>query len=75
MSPPDTDLDRQKARHKTPIAGMKALVIIAALVFLALVGWMANQGQEPRKVNDPALTGEYGAEPVEPVTVPAAPAE
>ncbi|WP_417723901.1 hypothetical protein [Salipiger sp.] len=38
MSAPDTDIDKQKRRHRTPLWGMWGGLILVAILFF---GWLA----------------------------------
>ena len=52
MSPPDTDIEKQKKRHKTPLTGMWGVVIFAGILLIALATWQAYTGNEPRDAYD-----------------------
>lgn len=63
MSPPDTDIERQKKRHKPALMGIRGALILAAVLFLGLLTWLAYNGQEPR-TPETRIDGRTGA-PVE----------
>lgn len=78
MSAPNTNLDKQKKRHKGPLAGMGAVVILAIVLLMGLLTYIAYQGNEPRDASDdpaataPAVetTGSAPSETVPTETVP-----
>ena len=55
MSAPDTNLDRQKARHRSALIGMIAVVAFALALFFGLSAWLGDEGQTPGE-NSPAIT-------------------
>lgn len=59
MSAPDTNIKTQEKRHKGPLSGMVLAVVIAALMFLALILWLAWSGNDP---------GDEGAQQTLPAT-------
>lgn len=54
MSAPDTNLNRQKSRHRGVLIGLGAVVGFALLLFLGLAVNVAEQGQTPGEA--PATT-------------------
>ncbi len=65
MSAPKTDIDKQEKQHKPALLGIRAMMIFAAALLLALITWLAYQGQEPGQP-DAYIDGRTGAEvPVE----------
>jgi hypothetical protein len=69
MSAPQTNLEKQKQRHKGPLGGM-ALVVVLALVLMVLLGaWVVWRGDSPDGA-DVTIDGRTGeTQPVEtPVT-------
>ena len=69
MSPPDTNLDKQKKRHKAPLTGMWMVVIFAGVLLIALATWQAYTGNEPRDASDDE---DLGAEVEGPAETPPA---
>lgn len=61
MSAPNTDVEKQKKQHKPALLGIRAAVIFAAVLLLALITWLAYQGQEPGQP-DAYIDGRTGAE-------------
>lgn len=47
MSAPDTNIDKQEARHKPALMGIRGVVVFAAVLFLGFLGWVAWSGQTP----------------------------
>lgn len=47
MSPPDTNTEKNKPAHKTPIAGMIGVVIFAVILLVALITWLSYAGNAP----------------------------
>jgi hypothetical protein len=65
MSAPKTDIDKQEQQHKPALWGIRGAMIFAAALLLALITWLAYQGQEPGQP-DAYIDGRTGAEvPVE----------
>jgi hypothetical protein len=46
MSAPDTDIEKQKRRHKAPLMGMKGVVILAVLLLAGFVFYTAVQTED-----------------------------
>lgn len=42
MSAPDTNIDKQTRRHKGPLIGIISALVIAGLLFLAFLTWVAD---------------------------------
>ncbi|WP_324755028.1 hypothetical protein [Roseovarius sp. Pro17] len=47
MSAPDTNTEKTKAAHKTPIAGMIGMVVFAVVLLFGLVTWLSYAGNDP----------------------------
>ncbi|MFX0540608.1 hypothetical protein ACEWPM_002600 [Roseovarius sp. S4756] len=47
MSAPDTNTEKTKPAHKTPISGMVGVVIFAVVLLLGLVVWLSFAGNDP----------------------------
>ncbi len=47
MSAPDTNTEKNKAAHKTPIIGMIGMVVFAVVLLFALVTWLSFAGNDP----------------------------
>ncbi|SEK38969.1 hypothetical protein SAMN05421666_1607 [Roseovarius nanhaiticus] len=47
MSAPDTNTEKTKPAHKTPIAGMIAVVVFALALLIGLVTWLSYAGNDP----------------------------
>ncbi len=47
MSAPDTNTETKKPAHKTPIAGMIGVVILAVVLLFGLVTWLSYAGNDP----------------------------
>ncbi|MCZ4351126.1 hypothetical protein O4H61_01220 [Roseovarius aestuarii] len=47
MTPPDTNIETQKTRHKGPLGGMTIAAVIAAALFLVFILWTAWNGNDP----------------------------
>ncbi|MEX1236484.1 MAG: hypothetical protein WEB56_15990 [Roseovarius sp.] len=47
MSAPDTNTEKTKPAHKTPIAGMIAVVVFAIVLLFALVTYLSFAGNDP----------------------------
>lgn len=60
MSAPDTNLEKQKRRHKGPLGGMKLVLGLVALLFAAFVIWSfaASDGPEGAETQVDGRTGE-----------------
>ncbi|MBV2358390.1 hypothetical protein KUH32_01260 [Thalassococcus sp. CAU 1522] len=48
MSPPDTNLEVQKRRHKPALWGIVAVVIFAAILLFGLLVVLAERGNAPQ---------------------------
>ncbi len=59
MSAPQTNLERQKRRHRGPLIGMIAVVAFALLLFFAFNVYTAEQGQTP-EATAPQIDGRTG---------------
>ena len=47
MSAPNTNVEKQTKRHKTPLLGMGGAVIFATILFVGLLFWISANGNEP----------------------------
>ncbi len=47
MSAPDTNTEKNKAAHKTPIIGMVGMVVFAVVLLFGLVAWLSFAGNDP----------------------------
>lgn len=47
MSAPKTDLEKQEKRHRTPLVGIAASVIFAAIALVVLLVFLFARGNEP----------------------------
>jgi hypothetical protein len=74
MSAPRTNIEEQKRRHFTPLMGMLAVVVFAAVLYLIWSLLVAYRGQTPHQP-DRMIDGRTGqVEQTEPAAAPA-PAE
>lgn len=44
MSAPKTNLEEQEKKHKTPLLGMGASVLLALVLLVLLIGWVTIRG-------------------------------
>ena len=42
MTPPDSNLDKQKKRHRGPLWGIAAVLVLVALLFLGYLTYVAD---------------------------------
>ena len=47
MSAPETNVEKQKKQHRPALMGIRGVVIFALILLLALIGWVASNGQTP----------------------------
>lgn len=48
MSSPDVNLEKQKSRHRGPLVGIAASLIVAGALFAAFVVWSSDEiGEKP----------------------------
>lgn len=47
MSAPDTNVEKQTARHKGPLVGMALIVGATALLFVVFFAWTLSEADEP----------------------------
>ena len=47
MSAPDTNVEKQAEKHKTPLLGMGSMVAFAGGLLLLLLVWLFATGNEP----------------------------
>lgn len=56
MSAPDTNVEKQAKRHKGPLLGIIAGIIVVGLMFLGLIFWVTAQSDDEttqsRLIND-----------------------
>ncbi|WP_226779211.1 hypothetical protein [Oceaniglobus trochenteri] len=60
MSAPETDLEKQKKRHRPSLFGMGGVVGFAVILLLIWVGWIVMNGNEPEGA-DVQIDGRTGA--------------
>ncbi|HEY9039907.1 MAG TPA: hypothetical protein VIN05_13305 [Roseovarius sp.] len=71
MSAPDTNTEKKKPAHKTPIVGMVGVVVFAIVLLLALVTWLSIAGNDPSEEGgveggiSTEVTGGSEEEPIE----------
>ena len=64
MSAPDTNTETQKKRHRGPLIGIAAVVLVAILGYFAMTTWLVEEGGVPAGA-DVVIDGRTGeAEPV-----------
>lgn len=56
MSAPNTNIDRQVARHRPSLTGIALAAAAVGLVILALVFWPGKIGAEDTATAEPAVT-------------------
>jgi len=56
MSAPDTNVDKQAKKHKTPLVGIAAVVIYAGALLLGLMFWLSANGNEPGEADEGVTT-------------------
>ncbi|TNF20760.1 MAG: hypothetical protein EP318_09705 [Rhodobacteraceae bacterium] len=61
MSAPDTNLEKQKRRHKGPLAGIKLGLAVVALLFAGFLVWTFAQSDGPEGA-ETQIDGRTGAE-------------
>ena len=49
MSAPDTNVEKQVKRHKTPLAGMAIAGAFSGLLLLAFLLWLSANGNTPEE--------------------------
>lgn len=47
MSAPETNTEKKKPAHKTPIIGMIAVVVFALVLLFLFVAWVSYEGNNP----------------------------
>lgn len=60
MSAPDTELEKQKSRHRGPLLGLAVCIVAAALMFLGYLTITAERGQTPNDTGA-QIDGRTGA--------------
>ncbi len=55
MSAPDTNIEKQARRHKGPLVGIIGAVIVAGLLFIAFLTWVADEPDEAVPAADVAI--------------------
>lgn len=55
MSAPETNIDKQVRRHRGPLYGIAAAVILVAVLFFAFLGWTVEEDVPPTS-DEPAAT-------------------
>ncbi|QFU09244.1 hypothetical protein PARPLA_02434 [Rhodobacteraceae bacterium THAF1] len=58
MSAPNTDVEKQKRRHKTPLMGMAWMIVWAVVLLIGLIVYITMTGNEP---GDDTPIGAEGA--------------
>jgi cytoskeletal protein RodZ len=61
MSAPGTNVEEQKRKHRPALFGIRAVMGFAGVLLLALILWLAYQGQEPREA-ETRIDGRTGEE-------------
>lgn len=61
MSAPETNTEKQKKRHKTPLQGMIWVVAFALILLAALVIYVSFSGNEPGDGQPVGAESEGGA--------------
>lgn len=51
MSAPDTNVEKQTERHRTPLAGMGLVAAFAGVLLLGLIVWLAANGNTPEETD------------------------
>ena len=59
MSAPQTNLDTQERRHSGPITGIRAGLVFAGVLLVALIVWTVYNGDAPRDAT--TIDGRTGA--------------
>lgn len=55
MSAPETNVEKQKKRHRAPLVGI-ALAVAAGVIFMAIwLVWATEEGNTPVEDNTPAI--------------------
>ncbi len=49
MSAPQTNLEKQKKRHRGPLAGIALGIVVVGVMFLVWLIWLSDNGQTPRE--------------------------
>lgn len=69
MSAPDTNTEKTKPAHKTPIVGMIAMVVFALVLLFALVSWLSydadTEGGEAGQSDEGTLTAPQDTRPAD----------
>jgi hypothetical protein len=47
MSAPDTDVEKQKQRHRPALLGIGGVMLFGGALLVGLIVWVVAQGQEP----------------------------
>jgi hypothetical protein len=63
MSAPHTDVEKQKKKHRTPLLGMRAVVLWSLILLVLLIAFIALTGNEPTGADEvvDGRTGEIEA--------------
>ena len=59
MSAPHTDVEKQKKRHKGPLAGIRAVVLWAVVLLVLLLAYVLFTGDAPEGA-DEVIDGRTG---------------
>ncbi len=60
MTPPDSNLDKQKKRHRGPLWGIAAVLILVALLFFGYLTYITGADPEEPPVEEEVLPDEDG---------------
>ncbi len=66
MSAPDTNTEKNKPAHKTPIVGMIGVVVFAVVLLFSLVTWLSFAGNDPSEAGgvEDGISTEISEDPV-----------
>lgn len=74
MSAPDTNLHKQKVRHRGPLMGIAAVLAVVVVLFVGYLAYVADTGDEatvpPTTEATPAESMPAEGIPVTPMTTP-----
>lgn len=60
MSAPDTDLEKQRTRHRPALFGIGLSAAVAAVLLVVFLGWVFAQGDDPEGAEQ-QVDGRTGA--------------
>lgn len=58
MSASETNIEKQKKRHRGPLTGMAMVIIWAVLLFSGFITWLAYQSDNPTAESPAAIVSE-----------------